>query len=516
MVTETRPTQTRTISAGADSSPAKPVGTFLYPSAASLVERAIRNNEASLSESGALVVDTGVHTGRSPKDKYVVDEGAAHESTWWGEVNHHLDPIQFATLRTDVLAHLDSKETIEIDLRAGADPAYSMPVHLRTEFAWAALFARNLFLPPTDHPALAPFTILHAPTFDADPARHGTRSSTVIALSLETQTIVIAGTRYGGEIKKSIFSTLQYLLPQQGVGTMHCSANRNQAGDVAIFFGLSGTGKTTLSTDGDRILIGDDEHGWNDNGVFNFEGGCYAKVINLSQTAEPGIWDASHRFGTVLENVVMDPEARKIDLDDASKTENTRAAFPITYIPDSAADGRGGHPTNIIFLTADAFGVLPPVSKLTPEQAHDWYLAGYTSKLAGTEKGVTEPQATFSACFGAAFLPLPPVRYAELLDKRIAEHKPSLWLVNTGWTGGKYGVGHRISIAHTRAIIRAILAGRLDKVELETESIFGLHLPVQVPDVPKELLKPWLGWPNYGAYERTAMQLAQDFRKAIG
>ncbi len=362
---------------------------------------------------------------------------------------------------------------------------------------------------------LEPFTILHAPTFEANPVLHGTRSSTVIAVSLSTRTIVIAGTHYAGEIKKSIFSVLQYLLPNADVATMHCAANMGKNGEVALFFGLSGTGKTTLSTDKERVLVGDDEHGWSDRGVFNFEGGSYAKVINLSQKAEPGIWHASHRFGTVLENVVMDAETREIDLDDDSLTENTRSAFPLDYIEGASETGLGGHPRHVIFLTADAFGVLPPVAKLTPEQAHNWYLAGYTSKLAGTEKGITEPSATFSACFGDAFLALPPKRYAELLDARIAEHKPSLWLVNTGWTGGAYGTGERISIAHTRAIIRAILAGQLESAELETEPIFGLHLPTRVNDVPRDILRPWHGWAEFGAYEQTATRLAADFRAAI-
>ena len=488
---------------------------YARPAVASLYELALGRHEASLSESGALVVDTGVHTGRSPKDKFLVDDQLTHDRAWWGKINQEMDAAHFELLRADVAAYLDQQETVTIDLRAGADPQYSVPVRLRTEHAWAALFARNLFLPPDRKAALSDFQILHAPLFDANPAIHGTRSSTVIAISFETRTIIIAGTRYAGEIKKSIFGVMQFLLPQQEIATMHCAANRNAAGEVALFFGLSGTGKTTLSTDGDRILIGDDEHGWSERGVFNFEGGSYAKVIDLSPKAEPGIWAASHRFGTVLENVVMDPKTRALDLTDASRTENTRSAFPLSFIPGAASDGVGGHPRHLIFLTADAFGVLPPVAKLTPEQAHDWYLAGYTSKLAGTEKGVTEPEATFSACFGDAFLALPPARYAELLDSRIAAHKPSLWLVNTGWTGGAYGVGERISITHTRAIIRAILGGRLETVALETESIFGLHLPTRVPDVPENILRPWRGWKNYGAYEQAAMKLAADFRAAI-
>ena len=488
---------------------------FSYPSVPILYERSLDRHESALAETGPLVVETGEHTGRSAQDKFIVRDGLSEQSVWWDRVNKPMSTDHFAILLSDVQDHLAEVETVTIDLRAGADLQFALPVRLITEHAWAALFARNLFLPPAEDAQLAPFQILHAPTFNASPDQHGTRSSTVIAVSFSQRTVIIAGTHYAGEIKKSIFSVLQYLLPEQDVATMHCAANMSSNGEVALFFGLSGTGKTTLSTDKDRTLIGDDEHGWSDQGVFNFEGGCYAKVINLSATAEPGIWNASHRFGTVLENVVMDPETRAIDLDDDSLTENTRSAFPLAYIPDSSKDGTAGHPRQVIFLTADAFGVLPPVARLTPEQAHDWFLAGYTSKLAGTEKGVTEPTATFSACFGDAFLALPPQRYAELLDVRIARHKPSLWLVNTGWTGGAYGDGQRISIAHTRAIIRAILAGDLENAALETEPFFGLHLPTRVPEVPREILRPWRGWSNYGAYEKSATRLSADFRAAI-
>jgi phosphoenolpyruvate carboxykinase (ATP) len=488
---------------------------YTYPSVPSLYELSLNRGEGRLGETGPLVVETGVHTGRSAQDKFVVEDEVSADTVWWGEINRPMSQEHFARLRGDVQAHLDGKETVTIDLRAGADLRFAIPVRLTTEHAWAALFARNLFLPPATGAALDPFQILHAPLFDADPAIHGTRSTTVIAISFATRTVVIAGTEYAGEIKKSIFSVLQYLLPECDVATMHCAANMGEKGDVALFFGLSGTGKTTLSTDKDRILVGDDEHGWSEEGIFNFEGGSYAKVIKLSHKAEPGIWDASHRFGTVLENVVMDAESRALDLDDASLTENTRSAFPIEYIPGASDTGVGGHPRHVLFLTADAFGVLPPVAKLSPAQAHDWYLAGYTSKLAGTEKGVTEPAATFSACFGDAFLTLPPQRYAQLLDARIAQHKPSLWLVNTGWTGGAYGTGDRISIAHTRAIVSAILAGELEDVQLETEPIFGLNLPTRVKDVPRDILRPWHGWSNFGAYENAATRLAADFRNAI-
>jgi phosphoenolpyruvate carboxykinase (ATP) len=496
---------------GIDHEPAR----YTYPSVPFLYESALTRHEGRLAAAGPLVVETGIHTGRSAKDKFIVRDELTADTVWWGPINQAMAPEHFAALRADVEAHLAEADTTTIDLRAGADPRFAMPVRLVTEHAWAALFARNLFLPPATDTRLAPFRILHAPTFDANPAVHGTRSGTVIAISFSARMVIIAGTHYAGEIKKSVFTVLQYVLPEMGVATMHCAANMGPQGDVALFFGLSGTGKTTLSTDKERVLVGDDEHGWTDEGVFNFEGGSYAKVINLSPTAEPGIWNASHRFGAVLENVVIDPDTREIDLADDSLTENTRSAFPISFIPGASPTGQGGHPRHIIFLTADAFGVLPPVAKLTPDQASNWYLAGYTSKVAGTEKGVTEPEATFSACFGDAFLALPPRRYADLLNERIARHKPSLWLVNTGWTGGAYGTGERISIAHTRAIIRAILAGELEESDLETEPYFGLHLPARVKDVPRDILRPWQGWPNYGAYEKSATRLAADFRSAI-
>jgi phosphoenolpyruvate carboxykinase (ATP) len=488
---------------------------YAYPSVAVLYEQALARHEGRLAAGGPLVVETGIHTGRSAKDKFIVQDDVTADTVWWGPVNQPMAPEHFAALRADVERHLARADTITIDLRAGADPRFSMPVRLRTEQAWAALFARNLFLPPREDARLAPFRVLHAPTFEADPALHGTCSNTVIAISFSARTVIIAGTHYAGEIKKSIFTVLQYVLPELNVATMHCAANMGERGEVALFFGLSGTGKTTLSTDKQRILVGDDEHGWTDDGIFNFEGGSYAKVINLSPRAEPAIWNASHRFGAVLENVGIDPDTREIDLADDSLTENTRSAFPISFIPGASPTGQGGHPRHIIFLTADAFGVLPPVAKLTPDQASNWYLAGYTSKVAGTEKGVTEPEATFSACFGDAFLALPPRRYADLLNERIARHQPSLWLVNTGWTGGAYGTGERISIAHTRAIIRAILAGELEQTELETEPFFGLHLPSRVMDVPREVLRPWHGWSNYGAYEKSATRLAADFQNAI-
>ena len=480
---------------------------------APLYEHALRRSEGQLTASGALVVETGEHTGRSPKDKYVVEEPAATE-VWWGEVNQPLAPAHFARLWADVEHYLAGRDVYVQDLQAGADPAFRLPVRVVSELAWPALFSRNLFIVPRGNEGgggLPGFTVFHAPLFRADPSRHGTRSETAIAVSFAERIVVVVGTRYAGEIKKSIFSALQFVLPRLGVATMHCSCNAGPSGDAALFFGLSGTGKTTLSNDPERTLVGDDEHGWTDRGIFTFEGGCYAKVIHLSAAAEPGIYAASHRFGTVLENVVLDPTMRRPDLEDATKTENTRAAFPLAYIPGASPSGLADHPRHVVFLTADAFGVLPPVARLTPAQARYWYLAGYTSKLAGTERGVSEPEATFSACFGAAFLALPPVRYAELLGERIARHRPSLWLVNTGWTGGPYGVGRRIAIGHTRAIVRALLAGRLDQVPTAVDPVFGLQVPTAVPDIPTEALRPREAWTDAAAYDVAARRLAHDF-----
>ena len=487
--------------------------------AAALYEAALRRDEGRLAATGPLVVDTGEHTGRSPEDKFIVEEPEASE-VWWGAVNQPLEAAAFARLRADVERYLADRETFVQDLSAGADPAFRLPVRVVSELAWSALFARNLFLPgsPDRQPAnetgagLTGFRVLHAPLFQADPRRHGTKSETAIAVSFAERLVVIAGTRYAGEIKKSIFSVLQFLLPRLGVSTMHCSCNAGPDGESALFFGLSGTGKTTLSTEPGRTLIGDDEHGWTDRGIFNFEGGSYAKVINLSAEAEPAIFAASHRFGTVLENVVLDPETRELRLTDDAKTENTRAAFPLHFIPGASTVGLADHPRHVIFLTADAFGVLPPVSRLTPDQAQYYFLAGYTSKLAGTERGITEPEATFSAGFGAAFLTLPPVRYAELLGERIARHRPALWLVNTGWTGGPYGVGQRIAIADTRAIVRAILAGALDDATLERDPIFGLNRPTACPDVAPTTLDPRATWADPAAYDEAARRLAAEFR----
>lgn len=484
-----------------------------------LYEHAIRRGEAMLAATGPLAVTTGEHTGRSPKDKFVVREPGFEDEVWWGEVNQPLPEERFDPLLQQLGSYLGERELFVQDLYAVADPRYRLRVRLITESAWHALFARNLFIVPTPKQILADvgtkpdFTIVHAPCLRLDPERDGVRSSTAIVTSFGRGLILIAGTEYAGEIKKSIFSALQFSLPREGIATMHCSANAGPAGDVALFFGLSGTGKTTLSTDPTRTLIGDDEHGWTDDGVFNFEGGSYAKTINLSEAAEPDIYRASKRFGTVLENVVLDPETREIVFEDESLTENTRAAFPLGFIENATTRGTGDHPKHLLLLTADAFGVLPPVARLTADQALYYYLLGYTSKLAGTERGVDEPEATFSACFGSPFLSLPPVRYAELLGERIRQHAPACWLVNTGWIGGQYGTGERISIAQTRAIVRAILGGELDKVECDPDPIFGLAIPRECPGVPGEVLRPRDSWSDPAAYDAAATKLAREFNQ---
>ena len=431
----------------------------------------------------------------------------------WGKVNKPMSPEHFDALHQDILASLKGKELFVQDLWAGADPTYRLPVRVINEFAWHNLFCRNLFIvdPSGDPQHEEPFTIIGAPTFSAFPERHGTGSATVIALNFAKRLVLIAGTSYAGEMKKSIFTVLNYLLPMQGVLSMHCSANIGKDGDTALFFGLSGTGKTTLSSDPERGLIGDDEHGWSDHGVFNFEGGCYAKTIRLSAEAEPQIYSTTRRFGTVLENVVIDPETRLLDLDSDKFTENTRAAYTIEFIDNAVPGGQGGHPKNVVMLTADAFGVLPPIAKLTPEAAMYHFLSGYTAKVAGTEKGVTEPSATFSTCFGAPFLPLPAGRYAEMLGEKIARHKAQVWLVNTGWTGGAYGTGKRMKIAYTRAMIRAVLSGTLEAAGFETDPIFNIDVPLSCPDVPAEVLKPRNTWADKDAYDAQAKKLAGMF-----
>ncbi len=481
---------------------------------AALVAHALRRGEARLSADGALVVQTGVHTGRSAADKFVVDEPGITRDIWWGKVNQKLSAVHFATLKGRVQAYLQNREVFTQDLFAGADPKNRVRVRLITTNAWQALFARNMFIrPKTDELAgFEPdYVILHAPEFEADPATDGVRSSTAIALSFAERMIVIAGTRYAGEIKKSIFTVMNWLLPERGVLPMHCSANIGKNEDVALFFGLSGTGKTTLSSDPERRLIGDDEHGWGSDGVFNFEGGCYAKVIDLSAEAEPEIFAASHRFGTVLENVVADP-CGVVDLADRTLTENTRACYPIEFIPNVELSGRGGQPKHVVMLTADAFGVLPPIAKLTASQAMYHFLSGYTAKVAGTEKGLgREPQATFSTCFGAPFLPRHPKVYGELLARLIAEHGVACWLVNTGWTGGAYGTGKRMSIGHTRALLNAALSGALEGAKFRPDSAFGLMIPEAVADVPASVLDPRAGWADKAAYDRQAAELIGRF-----
>jgi phosphoenolpyruvate carboxykinase (ATP) len=482
--------------------------------APALVAHALRKGEGTLSADGAIIVRTGIHTGRSVGDKFVVDEPETSREIWWGKVNQRLSQDKFKLLKSRVQAYLQGRELFTQDLYAGADPAHRIRVRLVTTGAWQALFARNMFIrpPAADLAGFVPdYVILHAPEFEADPQLDGVNSTSAIALSFAERLIVIAGTQYAGEIKKSIFTVMNWILPAKGVLPMHCSANIGANDDSALFFGLSGTGKTTLSSDPARRLIGDDEHGWSDTGIFNFEGGCYAKVIDLSQQAEPEIWAATHRFGTVLENVVADPRGQ-LDLTDQTHTENTRSCYPIEFIPNVELTGRGGIPKNLIMLTADAFGVLPPLSKLTPAQAMYHFLSGYTARVAGTEKGMgSEPEATFSTCFGSPFLPRHPHVYGKLLQDLIARHGTTCWLVNTGWTGGAYGTGSRMSIAHTRALLRAALAGELDNTETRTDPFFNLAIPTHVTGVPPAVLDPREAWPDKAAYDRAAANLVKRF-----
>jgi phosphoenolpyruvate carboxykinase (ATP) len=479
---------------------------------AALYEEAIRRQEGLVAADGPLVCTTGAHTGRSPNDKFIVKEPSSERLIGWGGPNRPMSPEAFDALHRDMLASVGSKALYVQDLFGGADPAYRLSVRVITEYAWHSLFARNLLIVDAAHNDETPgLTVIDLPSFKADPARHGSRSETVIALNFARRLVLIAGTSYAGEIKKSVFSTLNYLLPLEGVLPMHCSANVGVGGDTALFFGLSGTGKTTLSSDPERGLIGDDEHGWSDHGVFNFEGGCYAKTIRLSPEAEPQIYATTRRFGTVLENVAIDATTRRLNLDDDRLTENTRAAYPISFISNAVPSGQGGHPHNVVMLTADAFGVLPPISKLSPAAAMYHFLSGYTAKVAGTEKGVTEPKATFSTCFGAPFLPLPPGRYAEMLGERIARHGSRVWLVNTGWTGGAYGTGTRMKIAHTRAMIRAALSGALDNVTFDRDPIFSVEVPRECTGVPPAVLNPRSTWSDPAAYDRQARILARMF-----
>jgi phosphoenolpyruvate carboxykinase (ATP) len=487
-------------------------------SSAELVEHALRRGEGILAARGALVATTGERTGRSPQDRFIVAEPDSQGNIWWGPVNRRLEPEMFGRLVEKARAYVQGRELFVTDAWACADPAHRLQVRVITEQAWHALFARCLLLRPELHelegrrarfePEL---TILALGGLQADPTRDGTRSHVFIVLSLEKRLVLIGGSYYAGEIKKSIFSVLNYLLPQSGVLPMHCSANIGATGDTALFFGLSGTGKTTLSADPERRLIGDDEHGWSDQGVFNIEGGCYAKTIHLSAEGEPQIWNAI-RFGCVLENVVVDPATRWPDFDDASYTENTRAAYPVDFIDRCEISGRGGHPRHVVFLTCDAFGVLPPVSRLTSDQALYHFLSGYTAKVAGTEAGVTEPQATFSTCFAAPFLPLHPTRYAEMLNAKLRQHRSQVWLVNTGWTGGPYGKGSRMKLSLTRAMVGAALRGDLEAVPSSPDPVFGVLVPKSCPGVPSEVLSPRTTWPNPSDYDAQARHLARLFQ----
>lgn len=482
--------------------------------APALYEQAVRRREGLIAQHGPIDFETGQHTGRSPKDKFVVHNPESEGDVWWGSVNQRFEPDRFEPLYQRMLAHLNGRQIFVQDPYAVADPRYRLPIRVITETAYHSLFSRIMFIGAPDGiqgEQEPDFTVIDVPGFYADPERDGTRSEVFIILNFERRLVLIGGTSYGGEIKKSIFTVLNYLLPKQGVLSMHCSANYGPRGDVALFFGLSGTGKTTLSTDPERTLIGDDEHGWGDDGIFNFEGGSYAKTIRISEQAEPLIYAAVHRFGTVLENVVIDPYTRKLDLDSDELTENTRAAFPLSFIPGVDLSGVGPHPRNIVFLTADAFGVLPPVARLTNEQARYYFLSGYTAKVAGTEKGVTEPQPEFSTCFAAPFLVLPPTTYAAMLGEKLERYQSSVWLINTGWTGGPYGTGSRINIDDTRAIVRAALSGELERAPMYEDEIFGLHVPERVPGVSEEIMRPKTTWPDPGAYESQACKLAAMF-----
>ena len=482
---------------------------------APLVEAALANGEGILAKDGPLVVKTGKHTGRSASDKFIVRDAETESTVWWGKTNVPMTPEHFAALKADFFAALGQKDKLYIaDLFGGSQPEHRVNVRIINEFAWHNLFIRTLLVRPgADELAgfMPEYTIIDLPTFRADPARHGSRSETVIAVNFTEKLILIGGTRYAGEMKKSVFGILNYLLPTRGVMPMHCSANIGPNGDTAVFFGLSGTGKTTLSADASRTLIGDDEHGWSDTAVFNFEGGCYAKMINLSAEAEPEIFATTKRFGTVLENVVIDEETREIDLDDNSLAENSRGSYPIDFIPNASEKNLGPVPKNIIFLTADAYGVLPPIARLTPDQAMYHFLSGYTARVAGTEIGVTEPSATFSTCFGAPFMPRHPSVYGNLLKERINKGGVTCWLVNTGWTGGKYGVGRRMPIKVTRALLNAALDGSLNDAEFRVDPNFGFQVPVAVPGVDSTILDPRATWTDKAAYDETAGKLVKQF-----
>ena len=487
-------------------------------SPAALYEHAVRRDEGVIVSTGALTAETGKHTGRSPKDKFFVKEPTSQDAVWW-QANQPISTSKFDGLLKRMEEFCATHDVFTQDVFACADHRHRLRVRVVTELAWHSLFAHNLFIRPNADELMSfepDFTVISLPSVKADPKVDGTRSETFIVVNLARGIVIIGGTEYAGEIKKSIFTALNYLLPAKGVFPMHCSANVGSGGsDVALFFGLSGTGKTTLSADPSRRLIGDDEHGWSDNGIFNFEGGCYAKTIHIRKESEPEIYAATESFGTILENVVYDSRTRIPDYDSEEKTENTRAAYPVDRIPNAVLSGTGRHPNNVIFLSADAYGVLPPVARLDEDQVRHYFLSGYTAKVAGTERGVTEPEPIFSTCFAAPFLVLPPERYADMLIDRVTGHHSDVWMLNTGWVGGPYGVGQRMSIAHTRAIVRAVVQGRLHDVATHVDPVFGLQIPDEVPDVPTEVLDPRSTWADADAYDRQAKKLRAMFEENI-
>ena len=480
-----------------------------------LYEEIIQNGEGILSDNYAIRIKTGEYTGRSPKDKFLVDQSSIHDDIDWGEINQPIEEEVFDNLFDQVSDYLSDKKLYVRDCFAGADKKYQLSVRLVSEAAYHSLFAYNMFRRPTETELEnhdPDFTIMAAPNFEADPEKDGTDTETFILVNFDKKIVLIGGTLYSGEVKKGIFGIMNYLLPKQGVMGMHCSSNMDEDGSTAIFFGMSGTGKTTLSSNPNRILIGDDEHGWSENGVFNIEGGCYAKTIDLSAEGEPLIYDATRKPGTILENVVLNDD-RSPDYEDTSLTKNTRCSYPINYIPNATETGMGNHPDNVVFLTCDAFGVLPPISKLTPEQAMYHFISGYTAKIPGTVRGITEPEATFSACFGAPFMPMHPTVYAELLAEKTKEHNSNIWLFNTGWTGGPYGEGHRMELKYTRQMVSEALAGNLNDVEYKNDEIFGLAMPVKVNGIPNEVLDPRNTWEDKQAYDKKARQLARMFKE---
>ncbi len=485
-----------------------------------LIEHTLARGEGTLASEGSLVVDTVPYTGRSPKDKFIVREPTTESDIWWGDVNHPIETDVYEALYDRVTDHLSKRDLYVQDVSAAADPSHELAVRVLTESPWHAHFCRNMFRAPQTvgsgegNESFEPdFTIVHAPNFKAIPERDGTNSEVFIMISFVHKVLLIGGSTYLGEMKKSVFSVMNYLLPKAGALSMHASANVGRGGDSAVIFGLSGTGKTTLATDPTRDMIGDDEIGWGDDGIFNIEGGSYAKTISLSRDVEPLIYEAANRFETILENVVVDPDSRLVDWDDGSKTANTRCAYPLSHLPNVVESGIADHPKNIVFLSADAFGVLPPISRLSREQAMYYFMSGYTAKLAGTERGITEPVATFSPCFGAPFLPLPPSYYARVLAEKIDEFDPGIWMINTGWTSGPHGVGYRIKIPHSRGMLNAALAGELDDIEFVDDPIFGLSVPTDVPGVPSELLLPRSTWDDAAAYDTQAKKLAAMFVK---